>query len=533
MAAYLLRPRDGARDIKIPAGKTTIGRGPFLGVTDKRVSRSHAVLELKDGELTILPLHTNPTFYKASVTEKFAALKKNEIQNLASGNVISLLPDALCFEVICEGTLTLEEASTPKEISTEDFPSADTNEKAKANSKESSESFLDEFMDIKPALEAKLHVTAKASCGSDDGVESPMLKTSGERTASPSKPQIEPAQPLQKTRRLPSWLMESTSSEARSSLKKEGNRKGKAPAASKAGKATQMAALKMQKKQARTDSADEEIIGSDDVDEKDSGSLKAKGRSTKQKKRTSADMQESDNDTKPTVCKKTKPAAACVNEDSSLATAKTKPVKLAKQVTADELSNESEEDAKPAVSKKRQTKATDPDKDKSEDSILPPCPYGSECYRKNPVHFKEYSHSEKDSKGESDKAAGDSDGDDDDEDDDVRQECPYGTTCYRKNPQHRKEFKHSKAPDRPKRSKSKRKSVVANKSDDDGPNTYDYNDSFIDDADEEDDSSYSAGSDDSDWKPQGGDDNDDDDDVDELLTEAHGFLRSKKMAKPV
>lgn len=113
-----------------------------------------------------------------------------------------------------------------------------------------------------------------------------------------------------------------------------------------------MTALKMQKKQARTDSADEEIIGSDDVDEKDRGSLKAKGRSTKQKKRTSADMQESDNDTKPTVCKKTKPAAACVNEDSSLATAiKAKPVKLAKQVTADELSNESEEDAKPAVSK--------------------------------------------------------------------------------------------------------------------------------------------------------------------------------------
>ena len=112
-----------------------------------------------------------------------------------------------------------------------------------------------------------------------------------------------------------------------------------------------MTALKMQKKQARTDSADEEIIGSDDVDEKDRGSLKAKGRSTKQKKRTSADMQESDNDKKPTVCKKTKPAVACVNEDSSMATAKTKPVKLAKQVTADELSNESEEDAKLAVSK--------------------------------------------------------------------------------------------------------------------------------------------------------------------------------------
>ena len=112
-----------------------------------------------------------------------------------------------------------------------------------------------------------------------------------------------------------------------------------------------MTVLKMQKKQARTDSPDEEIIGTDDVDEKDSGSLKAKGRSEKQKKRTSADMQESDNDTKPTVCKKTKPVAACVNKDSSMAAAKTKPVKPAKQVTADEWSNESEEDAKPAVSK--------------------------------------------------------------------------------------------------------------------------------------------------------------------------------------
>ena len=78
--------------------------------------------------------------------EKFAALKKNEIQNLVGGNIVSLLPDALCFEVICEGTfhnksLTPEKANTPKEVSTEDFPSvvsADTDEKAKAFSKVSS-----------------------------------------------------------------------------------------------------------------------------------------------------------------------------------------------------------------------------------------------------------------------------------------------------------------------------------------------------------------------------------------------------------
>ena len=120
---------------------------------------------------------------------------------------------------------------------------------------------------------------------------------------------------------------------------------------SKAGKTTQLTALKTKKKQARTDSLEEDIIGSDDVDEEEIGSLKAKGRSAKQKKRTSADMQESDNDTKPTVCKKTKQVAACINEDSFMAAAKTKPVKSAKQVPTDELSNESEEDAKPSVSK--------------------------------------------------------------------------------------------------------------------------------------------------------------------------------------
>ena len=86
---------------------------------------------------------------------------------------------------------------------------------------------------------------------------------------------------------------------------------------------------------------------------------------------------------------------------------------------------------------------------------------------------------------------------------------------------------------RPKRKKSKHKSVLDNASDDDGgQNTYDYDDSFLDNGDSAGSgSSYSAGSDDSDWQPQGGDD--DDDDVNELLSEARGFLRSKNMTKPV
>lgn len=37
--------------------------------------------------------------------DNFVSLKKDESKGLNSGNVISLLPDSLCFEVICEGSL--------------------------------------------------------------------------------------------------------------------------------------------------------------------------------------------------------------------------------------------------------------------------------------------------------------------------------------------------------------------------------------------------------------------------------------------
>ena len=43
MATFVLRPQQGGRDIAIPSGKTTIGRGPFLGVKD----HSHTAVRCK------------------------------------------------------------------------------------------------------------------------------------------------------------------------------------------------------------------------------------------------------------------------------------------------------------------------------------------------------------------------------------------------------------------------------------------------------------------------------------------------------
>ncbi|CAI8004783.1 Aprataxin and PNK-like factor [Geodia barretti] len=155
---------------------------------------------------------------------------------------------------------------------------------------------------------------------------------------------------------------------------------------------------------------------------------------------------------------------------------------------------------------------------------LPPCPYGAACYRKNPAHFQEFSHGRVDD----------------------RPHCPYGNACYRKNPEHRNQFQHSGPPaegaaatKRARQTRRKRNStegvmsVLAGGSDDsDGPNTYDYNDSFIDDKELSGGStSYGGESEDSDWAPptQGGAE---EEEVGDLVDEAKGFISNKKMWQP-
>nr|XP_020841059.1 aprataxin and PNK-like factor isoform X2 [Phascolarctos cinereus] len=149
-----------------------------------------------------------------------------------------------------------------------------------------------------------------------------------------------------------------------------------------------------------------------------------------------------------------------------------------------------------------------------------PCIYGASCYRKNPVHFQQFSH------------PGDRDYRDvqvmNQDEDDNRPECPYGTSCYRKNPQHQIEYKHSE-PSEMKTKRSRHKaakkgaSVLDEDSANDGqPNEYDLNDSFLDDEEEE----YEPTDEDSDWEPANEDQ--EDEDVKELLKEAKKFMKRNK-----
>ncbi|NXP77541.1 APLF factor, partial [Ramphastos sulfuratus] len=135
-----------------------------------------------------------------------------------------------------------------------------------------------------------------------------------------------------------------------------------------------------------------------------------------------------------------------------------------------------------------------------------PCMYGTGCYRKNPIHFQQFSHPNDDDYYEAQTVTQGSN--------DNRPECPYGTACYRKNPQHKLEYKHSAPPGK--------RAVEKDIASDEEPNEYDLNDSFIDDEEEE----CEPTDEDSDWEPSS--EEKDNEDVETLLQEAQRFTRTKE-----
>ncbi|XP_022097315.1 aprataxin and PNK-like factor isoform X2 [Acanthaster planci] len=92
----------GRSNFLLPLGKTVIGRGPVLGVSDKRVSRNHGLVEVEDGKVKIMSTHTNPTFYQAKGTARLLPLPKEVWQSLEHGDRISLTPDQHVYEVVID-----------------------------------------------------------------------------------------------------------------------------------------------------------------------------------------------------------------------------------------------------------------------------------------------------------------------------------------------------------------------------------------------------------------------------------------------
>uniref|UniRef100_A0A8C6BUH8 Aprataxin and PNK-like factor n=1 Tax=Monodon monoceros TaxID=40151 RepID=A0A8C6BUH8_MONMO len=97
---FELQPQDGGHRVALAPGETVVGRGPLLGITDKRVSRRHAILEVVGGQLRIKPIHTNPCFYQSSEKSQLLPLKTNLWHWLNPGDSFSLLVDKYIFRVL-------------------------------------------------------------------------------------------------------------------------------------------------------------------------------------------------------------------------------------------------------------------------------------------------------------------------------------------------------------------------------------------------------------------------------------------------
>ncbi|XP_032538859.1 aprataxin and PNK-like factor [Chiroxiphia lanceolata] len=147
-----------------------------------------------------------------------------------------------------------------------------------------------------------------------------------------------------------------------------------------------------------------------------------------------------------------------------------------------------------------------------------PCIYGSACYRKNPIHFQQFSHPNDDDCHDMEVISQDNN--------DNRPKCPYGKAFFRKNPQHKLEYKQTAPPgtERGTRQQTSRngKRAVEKDSANDEANEYDLNDSFIDDEEEE----CEPTDEDSDWEPSS--EEKDNEDVETLVQEAGRFLKTKK-----
>ncbi|XP_026059340.1 aprataxin and PNK-like factor [Carassius auratus] len=438
MPGFELEQVDGGSPIELPQGETVLGRGPFLGVNDKRVSRNHGVLENLNGQLRLKPTHLNPCFIQTNIVAAPQPLKKDQWHCLKEGDIFSLMPGKYIYRVhVKEDDQTLRNSQGfEEEMEVEKCSSGPAAPSLDSATLEASSCTL---------------TTPCTTLTEDKGTSHPPHTLSSLNEASTKSPQDESDVP-QKKRILPAWMMASAKGE--SSGVKATPTKSKRVATPKRTAAPKRA-------RAKPVSSEEEEV------EEEMPKRKAK--------RLKSDSEDESGPQEESTASKSSRVGSVPDEENSNGLMERDGAEVTPGAQAEDPSDS--QVSLGCMQKIRLTESnTSTSKVKKQRRTQ--CPYGISCYRKNPVHFQECSHPA-DSDYEEEEA---------EDDDDDRPECPYGTHCYRKNLLHRKDYKHTKSPP---------KTAAA---DDEGEDEDRYENSFINDESEEEvdeDSDYVPESDDS------------------------------------
>nr|CAB3222546.1 aprataxin and PNK-like factor [Phallusia mammillata] len=504
------------QQISIENDETLLGRGSFLAVSDKKVSRKHALLSFKEGIVNLKSIHVNPCFVKLK-SGKQLILKNGGSIDLCTGDKFSLLQDKYSFCVDIDIEPTVKDVATPQL----------SPEKATENGLKVEN--LDD--DIVSCTEK----TCQTSLADERRASSEQVKPKLVKIFPSSYSNSSSLSPNKK-RKLPAWMTSPGKT----------NNKNVSPA----------------KKFKSTKVSSEEIPDLSELMEEE----------TNAKPQTHDPLNNSNSsDEKPQSCSSKDPDNSNLN--LSFCAAEHNPLKptqkdsfISEQVPSNNENTESNL-SKTSINKDiLESDCSESDKDYnisiksiideakdisagshdileqlSNSSNIPTnpsresCAYGHSCYRRNPTHFQEFSHP-----GDADYVSPPNS--DVSDDGDSRPECEYGLQCYRKNPIHRRQFKHSRRVT-PKRATT-RKTKRRDDDDDSDEDDYDLEDSFIcdDETSEEEEQSIDE---DSEWKPSQGkkkknsQNNDgtcsgsgsESDDVDDLVADAKDFARNKKMWK--
>nr|XP_047132210.1 aprataxin and PNK-like factor isoform X3 [Hydra vulgaris] len=408
MIAHLVFSNKYASEkLVLPFGKTVLGRGPLLKITDKRVSRSHAVIINDENKLLLKSLCKYPTYYCPPGLEEVIPLKYNEECVLANAGKISFLPDDLIFQVIIE-----EEANNDPE-------------------------------------EMKSFIQQSTNHSLDEDI---FLPTTGTNFDVSSRKRV-----------LPQWM---TDLKEAIPLKKVDKKKVLK---------TQKSDHQMQKSDAHAKMTNNSNTDMSIKNADSKCNVKVVNHALSTEKNDNDDVND-DNDG----------VNDGLQEDTQLKTiGKCSLSKsISEEVSVDVLKEETQIMAVRCSNLAETRLSTLDDVVNTSPEVNPKqtCPYGSACYRKNPLHFKEYNHLSDELTQKKDIKAKE------------KPLCEYGSTCYRKNLQHWQDYIHPSSNEnkkvKPKRSCSKQSKNIEYKENEDSENDenkYDLNDSFIDDEVSDDD----------------------------------------------